>query len=109
MSVLEAIRAGVDHIKAVCPTAAVSVVISDVSGTGLKSTIDDQAELSVMGEVGVSVGLVRVSTADFDKPTRGQVIVVDGDNVFVTDCKTDLVEAHYLIAYSITNPFTVDL
>jgi len=92
--------------KTAHPEAVVSVTISGKSGSGTKGVAVDGASLADAGEVGLSSGTVRVSTADFSKPGKGAAITVGSDACLVVNVRTDQVGAFYLIDYQLQKTVT---
>ena len=68
------------------PEFSATVVISGVSGSGLRVTELQGTEFGENGEVGATTGTVRVSGATFSRPARGATILIDGDPATVTEC-----------------------
>lgn len=102
MSIETQARAALAAIAAAHPSLAVSVRLGDQTGTGVRVLTRKSTVPNLMGQAGDTTAVVRVSSADFDEPTRGARVQVDDVQVYVTECRTS--GGLRVIEYSETQP-----
>lgn len=107
MSLQSAARAAFAGIKARVPESVVSVIIGDDVADGIRNSAVDQANGGVYGEQGLASCTVWVDASDFERPSNGATIIVDGTDVIVTETKLDPAGAILRIDYQEQRPVEV--
>ena len=96
------IRAAMDRIISSHSELGVSVKYGSQTCTGLRVLTNKQTDFNVLGQLGTTIGTVRVRSDQIDEPDRGALIIVDGKQVYVTQCRTS--GGIRVIEYSETQP-----
>lgn len=81
-------RAALAALAASEPWLAVTVEYNAESATGVRVLTDKQTEGTPYGQAGSVVSTVRVSSAAISEPTRGALVKVGGEQVYVLGCRT---------------------
>lgn len=88
MSIQDLAREALVSIAAENPELAVSVKYAGKTATGVRVLTNKQTQPGVYGQAGTTISTVRVSSAEIDEPERGAMVVVDGVQVYVNECRT---------------------
>ena len=86
MSLDTVFQAGLTAI--IAAHGGVTVRIGNQTGTGLRVISRKQIAFDEMGQGGMTMSTVRVSADDFNEPARGANMIVDGQQVYVLECRT---------------------
>lgn len=87
------------------PELVVTVVSGTETCSGIRSTAEADASLTMNGEEGQSAGLVRVDASALTEPAKGASITVGGAAVFVQETRLDAAGALLAIRFSKQRPY----
>ena len=97
----DAARTALAAIAADIDESAVTVIYKGDTATGIRGVTQKASEADILGEMGMSTNVVRVSAGDItNSPERGDTLRVDGDKVWCVMNRLDPVGAMYVIEYS---------
>ena len=107
MALVDTVRAAHTSILTLASSAAVSVTIGAITGSGIRAVAVTQAEMDGYGEKGDTVNSVWLNIATFtSEPVRGSAITVAGAACYVTETQIDEAGALMRVDYSKTRPIT---
>jgi len=100
------VRAGFAKIMTAMASAVVAVISNGEETTGLRGTQQSASGMSDEGDRGKDTCIVRVDASTLSTPADGATIIVDGENVTVSQTRLDPVGALLWIDYMVTKPVT---
>jgi len=88
MGIETAVLSGFAAILAANPSFAVTVKYRAQEATGMRVADSKQTTPGEFGQAGTTISRVRVRADQIDEPDRGAHITVDGQQVYVLECRT---------------------
>jgi hypothetical protein len=104
MSLISQSIATFETAKRIAPGAVVSVAYKGRTASGLRASSVEESMPSMSGNKSTESGSIQVARADLDRPTLGDCATIDGKEVFITNCISDVIGAFYVLNYQSTKP-----